>query len=384
MKRIPLLILVWTSLASLAVGQFFNGEISINGSERAGQSVALSGQVAAVLSSSGIYLFAPAPTWATPSLLAILTTSDGSAIQQVAAANKGTTIVGVSSTGGFVFVEGVGGWADATETAQLLPSSDWTGVLPSIAVNGSTVVMASQQSGGVADLYVQPGEEWPSSMSPSAELTPSDNPQQSDYEFGYAIAVFGVKVAISAPLANQGCGAIYVYQESLGGWQSMTQTAELSAGSRSSEGCSGSLMGPLAMYAGTIAAAGSGLLNGSAPIFTEPPTGWQDTSIPSATLTIPHYIYFRGITSLAIDSTTIILADSGPVNQWQVQQGSAFVCYEAAGGWASGTPDLRLVPKPPQTNAGASVAVQDGKVLLGAPGTDSGQGAVFVYTAKHP
>jgi len=117
-----------------------------------------------------------------------------------------------------------GGWAAATQTAQLTASdgapNDYLG--DSVAVSGSTIVGGGPVH-GAAYVWTMPAGGWVNATQ-TAELTASDYAPGDD--LGYSVAVSGSTIVAGAP--DQTLGTSYVYvMPAAGGWVDATQTAEL-------------------------------------------------------------------------------------------------------------------------------------------------------------
>jgi len=139
-----------------------------------------------------------------------------------ALAFDGSTVVATTpSSSAYVFVEPVGGWVTATQTATLSLSpetgSDEFGA--SAAISGGTIAIGAPETGsdqeyyGEAYLYYEPSNGWVNATQ-SAEIQ-SPNFQTWGF-FGTGISVTGGLVAISANGENVGnntlVGAVFVFE----------------------------------------------------------------------------------------------------------------------------------------------------------------------------
>jgi hypothetical protein len=392
-----LLIVLALSVSSLA--QFQNAELAASDGEAGdnlGYSVSVSGEVLAAIvpshnfSGEGIvYLFKKSSTgWNNAIELAKLTASDSvpfgsvSISGNVVVAGATSAIVnGVQQGAAYVFVEPPGGWTDATETARLTSSdgffNDTFG--QSVAVNAKTILVGAARAGfvgqGEAYVYVQPQSGWASGTE-TARLTAS-NGQMSD-GFGSSVTINGYRAAAGAPRAG-GAGAVYAFQEPVGGWVSMTETAELTNTTRDKFGVN--LGSSVAELAGTVVS--------GAYVFVEPTTGWVNTGTPTAILssTATKGNYFGY--SVAINPHMILIGDPSARTGWRQYNGGAFAYIEPADGWKSATESAKLLPRNGSAGAapGWSVAAElNSKAFLGAPdatvGQNQYQGAVFVMTVE--
>ena len=240
-----------------------------------GTSVAISGTAIAAgapralgtghIRPGAVYVFTePAGGWADATQTAELSSSASAASdnfgQSVAIA--GTTLVAGANLennfqgAAYVFTEPAGGWADATQTARLTASdgaaNDQFGY--SVAISGSAIVVGAPEPGvndGAAYVFTRTAGNW----AQAAELTGSDG--GGDGQFGWSVAISGTVIIAGAPFAivneQDGQGAAYVFEEPAGGWASATQTAELTA----SDGASGDELGWSVATSGAAFAAGA-------------------------------------------------------------------------------------------------------------------------------
>jgi hypothetical protein len=165
----------------------------------------------------------------------------------------------------YVFVMPAGGWANATQTAELTasdPKADedlgW-----SVAISGDTVVVGapnheagSNPGQGVAYVYAKPTTGPWVNATPTAALTPSDG--QAGDELGWSVAISGDTIVTGARArqveGHDDQGAAYVWTEPSGGWVTTSaDTAELTA----SDGSTGDSLGESVAVSGTTIAAGA-------------------------------------------------------------------------------------------------------------------------------
>jgi hypothetical protein len=399
-----LLIILALSVSGFA--QFQNAEIvAPDGltNDQFGRSISLSGDVLAVISGTDsnrggtIYMFQKgAGGWGEAILLATLTAKNGDLFSSVfisgihlVAGSKTATVNGVHQQGcAYVFVADEG-WHDATETAKLTSSDgyrdNWFG--GAVAINSSTIIVGASGAGsahqGEAYEFTAPPSGWVDSTE-TAKLTAS-NGENGD-EFGAAVDVSGVTAFVGAPSTAK-IGAVYVFRETVGGWQNMTETAELTDG----KGEIGQRLGSsVADQAYTVVAGAPGT-TGKALIYIQPPSGgWVNTDTPTATLSSTETNGKGFGTSVAISATSFVAvgdpnAASGGHGQ---HNGAAFAFERPASGWTDMTETAKLDSK---GGKGVGVSITGAeparmKILVGAPATKVGknakQGAVFVFTVK--
>jgi hypothetical protein len=148
-----------------------------------------------------------------------LTASDGAASDEfgISVAVSGSTIVAgaAGNNGGegavYVFSESAGGWAAATQTAELTASDGGDQLGSSVAVSGSTIVAGAagrNTDRGAVYVFSEPAGGWANGTQ-TAELTASDG-ATGDF-LGASVAVSGSTIVAGAPLRNSFRGAVYVF-----------------------------------------------------------------------------------------------------------------------------------------------------------------------------
>jgi hypothetical protein len=178
----------------------------------------------------------------------------------------------------YVFVRPAGGWASMTETAQLT-ASDGTAYDVfgwSVALSGDIALVGAfgdYGNRGVAYAFIEPIGGW-TSMTETAQLTASDG-AAGDW-FGYSVALSGDIALVGAPygdgtVADQ--GAAYIFIKLRSGWVNMTETAKLTA----SDGARGDIFGWSVALSRDIALVGASWhdsAKGAAYVFEKPVSGW--------------------------------------------------------------------------------------------------------------
>jgi hypothetical protein len=231
------------------------------------------------------------------------------------------------------------------------------------------------QDQGVVYVYQKPQNGW-SNMVQTAELTPSD---------GYVGDLFGESVAIDGHTIVVGAqDKAYVFVNSTGTWQNMTETAQLT------DGATGDFFGiAVGIARNTIVVGASGAnINGNqgqgaAFVFVEPANGWVTTSAFNAQLTASDGTYqsLFGI-SVGISGDSIVVG--APFHQGQTGPGEAYIFTKPATGWNTGkqTATLTRSPQGPYDEFGFSVAIDNGTAVVGAQqavGRNNLQGVVDVF-----
>ncbi|HTT95400.1 MAG TPA: hypothetical protein VMF55_12060 [Solirubrobacterales bacterium] len=148
----------------------------------------------------------------------------------------------------YVFEEPAGGWATTEEPAATLVG-DGTGegvngelFGHSVALSGSTLVVGAPSHkigdyyNGAAYVFRAPSShEW-AAATRLARLESSNGSEPEGGIFGERVAISGRTVAVSAPGRLENLGAVFVYREPGGGWQSTSAYGALLHGPTFSEG----------------------------------------------------------------------------------------------------------------------------------------------------
>jgi hypothetical protein len=251
-----------------------------------------------------------------------------------------------------------------------------------VAVSGNTVVVGEScgeiggnpycnlQNQGVVYVYQKPQNGW-GNMVQTAELTPSD---------GYVGDIFGESVAIDGNTIVVGAqGKAYVFVNTTGTWQNMTETAQLTDGS------TGDFFGiGVGIDKNTIVVGASGSQGqGAAFVFVSPASGWVTTSAFNAQLTASDGTSqsLFGV-SVGISGDSIVVG--APFHQDQTGPGETYIFTKPATGWITGTQTAILTrsPQGPYDEFGLSVSISNDTVVVGAQQADGGnnlQGVVDVF-----
>lgn len=269
-----------------------------------GTSVAIQGDtiVAGAPSSFGnrsgeVFVFEkPAGGWTDMNETAALTASDGASADNlgfsvaldgvfVLAGAHGATVNGAALQGAaYLFERPSGGWSNGSELAKFTNAAgaaqQWFGW--SVALDGETAVVGAPRVGleGAAFVFERPATGWVSA-SETATIAASDASTWA--VFGQSVDVDGSTIVVGAnrtPLltAGVGPGAVYVFEEPVGGWTSGTEVAKLSVqGATVADG----LGTAVSLDAGTLVASAPrsqfGLCagdSGAVYLFSEPVGGW--------------------------------------------------------------------------------------------------------------
>jgi hypothetical protein len=174
---------------------------------------------------AGYVFVEPATGWATTSdYAAQLTASDGTFEDffGISVGISGNTIVvggpfyqdRTGPGAAYVFVEPATGWTDATQTAELTKTHqglDEFGL--AVAIEGNTIAVGAPNAhpAGVY-VFVEPVTGW-ANMTETAQLLGSSS------HFGFSVATSGNKVVVG----SFGTNLVFVYAEPKGGWKSTSK-----------------------------------------------------------------------------------------------------------------------------------------------------------------
>ena len=334
----------------------------------------------------------PAGGWADATQTAELTASDGAPTDSlgISVAISGDTIVagafdhqvGSNADQGavYVFTKPTGGWVNATQTAELTASDGAAGdnFGRSVAVSGDTIVAGTQGRDAVY-VFTKPAAGWVNATQ-NGELTTSDG----GGFFGVSVAIDGSTIVVGADDhqvgSNQSQGAAYVFMMPAGGWVNMTQTAELTA----SDGAANDFFGLSVAISGSTIVAGAYFhqvgsnRQGAAYVFTRPAGGWVNMT-QTAELTASDGAFADGLgRAVAVSGDTIV---AGAPFRTQ-DQGAAYVFTMPPGGWTGATQSAEVTASDGGGGDffGDSIAISSNTIAAGADGHNGGQGAGYVFS----
>jgi hypothetical protein len=335
---------------------------------------------------------------------------DGSTVivgEPSAVVSGSTSANGAPQGAVYVYTEPPAGWANATQTAELIASDggandqyrDDDGLGSAIAISGDTIVASapSATAGGASGVlfagkiyvFIKPSGGWVNSTE-NAQLSASDA-SDPDY-LGSSVATDGQTVVAGEPDNNGegdgGPGALYVFSEPAGGWKSELQTAKLTAPSTSALGATVAVTGSTIVAGAPYTTVNSKEGAGALYEYTEPTSGgWQSTSSPTATLTSGGPADESLGTSVALEGSTLV---AGAANNFDPggAPSSAYVFTEPQTGWeTTQTPVARLTPSDPSSaeHFGGSVGISGPTIAVGAefapPAVEhSDEGATYIYS----
>jgi hypothetical protein len=301
--------------------------------------------------------------------------NDGDGLgSSVALSSDGTTALIAASGAGAAYVfqaSAEDAWASAPDTAPTatLTDSNVSGLGGAVALsnNGTTALVGAS---GAADVFHVPMEtSWTGSISPAATLTDSN---ESNLGSSVALSSDGATALVGAPSAAD----VFVNGSGQGSWGSLTTpTATLTGPSGDPSGGYGY---SLALSSdGTTALVGA---KGAAYIF-QTSSSWAASAAVIATLVGASGSSAFASVALSSDGTTALIGESDADGG----AGAAYIFHVSTeDSWvSSSTPNATLTntPNTSTDGLGKSVALaSDGKLaLVGAPGVNSGAGAVYVF-----
>jgi hypothetical protein len=220
-----------------------------------------------------------------------------------------------------------------------------------------------------------------------AELTRTDGTQFGDFGLSVAISADTNTIAVGAFYNNSGQGAIYVFVKPAGGWQNMTQTAELTV-----SGLPVQALGyPIAMSPDGNTIVGNGIETTSPEggsqvfVFVKPAGGWTNSTQTAA-------LYAKGGgnigfgNKIATDGDNILVGATGCGGNGDFGPGAVYLFVKPAGGWSNMTESGALEESDLYgcDDYGASVAISGDTAVVGKTGAGmtppASPGAFYVFT----
>ena len=295
---------------------------------------------------------------------------------EATASGESTGLIGQGAA--YVFTESASGWTQAAKlTASDGAAFDYFGY--SVSISDNTVVVAAWAASvggniaqGAAYVFTEPASGW-ANMTQTAKITASDG--AANDHFGWSISISGSTVVVGVAWATVGAnanqGAAYVFTEPASGWVNMTQTAKLTASDGAALngfGASVSISGSTVVVGAPYATVGGDGGQGAAYVFTEPNSGWANTT-ETIKLTAPDGAAdneFGYSVSISPSGDTIVVGS--PYAAVGGNQGAAYVFAETGSGWVKATETAKLTASDgAEGDFGNSVSVSGSTVVVGAP-----------------
>jgi uncharacterized repeat protein (TIGR01451 family) len=281
--------------------------------------------------------------------------------ETVAVGSKGDNTGGPGAGSVFLFMRSGTSWSGSTKlVAGDAVAGDHFGW--SVAIDGDTVVVGAPDtvnSRGSAYIFVDTGWRWEE----EAKLTAGDGVAR-DY-FGWSVAVDGDTAVVGAPGAGNK-GSAYVFQRSGTSW---AEQAKLVAG----DGAIGDQLGySVGIDADTIVAGapwsdfGGELDVGSAYVFQRVGTSWSEQQKLFAASPVNQGAFGTSV-SLEGDSIAVGMPDGNGSSG-----GAAFVYLRSGATWSLQSTVGPGDPEP-DDDFGTSVAIQEGWLVVGSPGDNTGE-----------
>ena len=211
-----------------------------------------------------------------------------------------------------------------------------------------------------------------------AKLTASD--AAAGDRFGISVSISGDTVVVGAGFDDDRSGSAYVFIEPATGWEDATEDAKLTA----SDAVAGDWFGVSVSISGDTVVVGAGFDDdwaGSAYVFIEPATGWED-AIEDAKLTASDAVAgdWFGYWGISISGDTIVVGASGDDDQ----SGSAYVFQGNGITW---TEQVKLTASDTEAGDffGESVSISGDTIVVGAEGDDdngSRSGSAYVFVRR--
>ena len=260
----------------------------------------------------------------------------------------------------------------------------------SVSISGDEIVVGAYQPSpanapGMAFVFEKPSRGW-ADMTETAILSASDG--QANDNFGYSVDIHDGTIAIGAYLDDDGgsnAGTAFVFERPIGGWINMTETGKLTASDSNTLdqfGISVSIHGSQ-IAVGADRDSDVVTQAGSAYVFQQPVGGWGNMN-ETAKLTVAAPVDFdRFGLSVAITGGTVVVGAWGDDTAAN-KAGAAYVFNEPINGWASMNETARLTA----SNAAAgdhfgwAVGIDENVIVVGAPANlfdGSGLGSAYVF-----
>lgn len=282
----------------------------------------------------------------------------------------------------YVFVRSGSNWGNMTQTATLTASDAHmcNAFGTSVSISGDTIVVGAAQAAffcqnsapGAAYVFVKPQGGWSGTLTETAKLTASDG--VSGDALGLSVSIRGNAVVAGAPgtFPTNRAGAAYVFIKPSTGWVTTTQTAKLEATDQTlgnGFGTSVSVSGTAVLVGSPFADVGPNGSQGAAYVFVQPPGGWSNrTQTAKLTASDGKTDDDLGV-SVSLNGGTAAAGAIGATIGSNTAQGAAYIFVEPASGWTNSTQTAKLTASNGFSgdNLGASIAVDGGRLLAGAP-----------------
>ena len=269
-----------------------------------------------------------------------------------------------------------------TETAKLIPSNGTSGDLfgQSVAISGETIIIGAYQAysndQGRAYVFEMPSQGWTGTITETAILRASN--RGSNDMFGFSVAVDGETVVVGTrgeDEAGAAAGALYVFEQPIGGWVGILEEdakliPSVSPGNNGYLGQSVAIEGDVIASAVPLGSVDGADDVGRGYVFVKPQAGWSGTLTETADLLASDGQQYDKLgVSVALQNGTIVLGAS----QYEppganTNDGSLYIFEEPVGGWAGTiTETAKLIASDPgnQEKLGTAVAIHGDTIVAG-------------------
>jgi hypothetical protein len=295
----------------------------------------------------------------------------------------------------YVFTKPASGWAQATLSAELVPSGGLANedLGSTLAISGNTIVAGAEGRGshrGIIYVFTEPASGWTGTVRQTAQLTASDG--QPHDRFGTSVAIAGNTIVAGADShqvgANAGQGTLYVFEEPATGWANATQTAELTAANGASDshlGFSVAAAGDTIVGGALAQRVGAHPRQGAVYVFKRPGGGWTNANQNAELTATDGRTHDNLGYAVALGGNTVVA--SAPLHQVgsNAEQGVVYVFSKPRSGWrnARQTAELSASDGRARDHFGWGVALAEHTIAVGAPrhmvGEREKQGALYLF-----
>ena len=237
-----------------------------------------------------------------------------------------------------------------------------------VALAGTTALAgAPGQRGGMGAVYAYTLNA--SGLTLQTILT-APNKQAGD-GFGATLAFDGATLAVGAPQAANGQGAVYIYTYKAGAWTFQT---ELTAG----DGQPGDLFGEAISLSGSqilVGAPGRNGNMGGAYVFAMNAGSWSQ----QAELIAGDGQAEDGFgTSVALSGSNLVIGSPNATTTTAIEAGAAYVYAQSGSQWSAVT-KLSALDGQFGDQFGYSVGISGGEIAVGAPNNSYDAGAIYTF-----
>ncbi|WP_430933059.1 T9SS type A sorting domain-containing protein [Saccharicrinis sp. 156] len=279
----------------------------------------------------------------------------------------------------YIFVKPTTGWLDMNETSRLTVSDrhvyDRFGCSVSL-YNGTAVIGAyGKDDFGAAYIFEKPESGW-SNMNETAKLNASDIAESDD--FGFSVNINNDVAIIGSRDNDDNCGAVYLFEKPIGGWENMEESVKLAPSTRTTCHFGWSVYADDdAIIIGTTDNTG----DSQAYIFEKPESGWTN-------MTETTKVKISGENESDIFRSTVCISDDHAIvtseysNKLGYNSGAAYFFNKTSTDWTS-ISEIEVTPSTPYfnneyDNYGTSVCINENYAVIGAPGYSNGKGCAYV------